>query len=309
MMKKKSNFMWLAGIAIAFALSSCSSGGAGGEEPELPKPEPPVAEKIPINLSCGIKATSRVTDTGYENGDKVGLYVVNYNGSTPGSLGTNGNHVNNVAFTYNGKWSSSTTLYWKDNTTPADFYCYYPYGTPTDVAAYIFGVKADQSTSASYKASEFLWGKATKVTPTENAVNIMTSHLFSQAAIEVAAGDGFTEEGLKAANISIKLNGCKNNASINLRDGKVTATGDAASITPWKDGDSYRALVVPQTVKADNFISVTVDGREYKLNKEFTFVGGKRHQFTVTVNKTSNGINVGINDWEDDGKDNGGTAE
>ena len=45
------------------------------------------------------------------------------------------------------------------------------------------------------------------------------------------------------------------------------------------------------------------------MKKEFTFVGGQRHTFTITVKKTSNGINVDIGDWVDDGEDNGGVAE
>ena len=53
-----------------------------------------------------------------------------------------------------------TPVYWKDETTPADFYCYYPYmQTVSDVTAVPFSVKADQSTLENYKASELLWGK------------------------------------------------------------------------------------------------------------------------------------------------------
>ena len=56
-------------------------------------------------------------------------------------------------------------------------------------------------------------------------------------------------------------------------------------------------------------VTVTVDGRDFNLQKAFTFEGGKRHRFTVVLNKTSNGINVTIDQWEDDGIDHGGTAE
>ena len=45
------------------------------------------------------------------------------------------------------------------------------------------------------------------------------------------------------------------------------------------------------------------------MEKDFNFVSGHRHTFTVTVRKTSNGINVDIGDWLDDGTDNGGIAE
>lgn len=289
----------------ASLLIGCSS-GASGEEPD---PEPPIAPKIPISLTCAVSVVTRASDTGFDKNDKIGLYVVNYEGDTPGTLLPSGNHADNVCFTYDGTWTPASTIYWKDDTTPADFYCYYPYGTPADLTAHAFSVKADQSTLTSYKASEFLYGKAVKVQPTVNAVNIMTKHLFSCAVIKVVAGNGFTEESLAAANVSVKLNGCKTAASINLKDGIVTATGETGSILPLKEEKQYRALIVPQTVKADNFITVTVDGREYNLSKEFTFEGGKRHQFPVTVIKTNNGINVGISNWEDGGEDNGGTAE
>lgn len=289
----------------ASLLIGCSS-GASGEEPD---PEPPIAPKIPISLSCAVSVATRAGDTGFDKNDKIGLYVVNYDGNTPGTLQQSGNHVDNVCFTYDGTWAPASTIYWKDDTTPADFYCYYPYSTPADLTAHAFSVKADQSALASYKASEFLYGKAVKVSPTANAVNITTKHLFSCAVINVAAGNGFTEESLAAANVSVKLNGCKTGASINLKDGTVTATGETGSILPLKEEKQYKALIVPQTVQVGNLITATVDGREYNLSKEFTFEGGKRHLFTVTVSKTSNGINVGIGDWEDGGEDNGGTAE
>ena len=58
-----------------------------------------------------------------------------------------------------------------------------------------------------------------------------------------------------------------------------------------------------------NLTTVNVDGNDYNLKKAFTFVGGKSHKFTVTVSKTSNGINVNIDGWETDDTDNGGVAE
>lgn len=292
-------------------ISSCSS-GSGGEDPVLPTPDPPVVSRIPISLKCDLSASAatRATDTGYEAGDKIGLYVVNYEENVPGILSQSGNHVDNICFTYNGGvWSPESPIYWKDEDTPADFYCYYPYSTPTDITAHLFSVKEDQSVLANYKASEFLYGKSNKVFPTEQAVSLTTYHLFSCAIITVAPGNGYTEESLETANISVRLNGCKNNAAINLKEGTVDATGEATTILPLKEEKQYKALIVPQTIQADNFITVTVNGQDYNLKKEFTFVSGMRHQFTVTVNRTSNGINVGIGSWEDDGTDNGGTAE
>ena len=93
----------------------------------------------------------------------------------------------------------------------------------------------------------------------------------------------------------------------------MTAKGDAADLTPLKEeGNNYKALIIPQTAGEGVLITVNVDGKDYQLKKaaNFTaFEAGKKHKFTVTLSKTSNGVNVNITKWEDDGIDYGGTAE
>ncbi|WP_278718727.1 fimbrillin family protein, partial [Bacteroides caecimuris] len=181
----------LGGSCLLALLSACSS----GEEEQIKIPEVPV-KQIPITLNCVASNASvnadesvhtRITDWGYESQDKIGLYVVNYNGTTPGTLQNNGNHVNNMRFTYgsNGTWSPDKEIFWKDENTQADFYCYFPYATPSDISAHSFSVKEDQSTEQAYKASEFLYGKTSGVAPTEDAVSITTKHIFSCAVINV----------------------------------------------------------------------------------------------------------------------------
>lgn len=290
-------------LLLACLATGCSSGG--NEEEPLPA-------RIPINLNCGITATSRATDTSFETGDRIGLYVVNYEGTTPAPLLPSGNYADNADFTYNGQWTPSTPLYWQDETTPADFYCYYPYSsTPHDPSAWPFEVKADQSTEAAYKASDFLWGKATNVKPTASAVNITMHHVLSCAAVQIVAGNGFTEEDLADADIRVQLNGLTCQASIDLNDGTVTTGSGTTGITLLRGtGNNFKALVVPQTVpEADDFLTVTIDGEDFHMPKGFTFVSGKRHTFTVTVRKLSTGINIDISGWEDDGVDNGGVAQ
>lgn len=302
LMKTLEKTVWT--LLLACVATACSSGG--GEGGEMPEPT-----RIPINLNCGITA-SRATDTGFENGDRIGLYVVNYEGTTPGLLQSSGNHADNAAFTYNGQWTPDTPIYWQDETTPADFYVYYPYdNTAHDPAAWPFEVEADQSTEAAYKASDFLWGKTANVKPTANAVNITMRHVLSCAVVNVAAGNGFTEEDLAGADIQVRLNGLACQASIDLNDGTVSAGSGSNSISLLRGtGNSFKALVVPQTVpEADDFLTVTIDGEDFHMPKGFTFVSGKRHTFTVTVRKLSTGINIDISGWEDDGTDNGGVAQ
>ena len=164
--------------AVAALMFSCSE---PNQEPEpTPSPTPtPIPEKIPITIATNI---TRATDTAFETGDKVGIYVVN----EPEELKVSGNHADNIAFTYSGSWTTATPIYWKDETTKADFYCYYPYTSAiSNIESYPFAVKADQSNEANYKASDFLWGKTESVAPTKNAVGITVKHTMSNVIIKL----------------------------------------------------------------------------------------------------------------------------
>lgn len=298
-------------VPITF-LSCSSSGDGGGELPQQPDPDTPPAARKEIKISTAVNALmTRATDTGFDANDRVGLFVVNCgDGNTGNELKSSGNHVDNMRFKYNGTWTSDSHVYWKDDVTHADFYLYYPYRANIgDVRAMPFSVNADQSTENKYKESELLIGSTKNVAPTERSVNVNVSHALSQIMITVAAGNGFTAESLAASDVRVTVNGLKTSATVDIATAAVNATGEPQSIKPWLNGGAYKALVVPQTVAETNLITVSVDGRDYNLNKDFTFAGGKSHKFTVTVSKTSNGINVGITQWDTDGVDHGGVAE
>ena len=305
----RTNFKLASFATILLALCACSG---GNEDPVSPSPSQPSKTPYPIHISTTV---SRATEYGFESGDQIGLYVVNHNNDgTAGNLLVSGNHVDNMRYTYNGTWTPDQQTYWKDNQTKADFYLYYPYtASITSVDAMPYSVKADQSLLADYKAGDLMIGKTTDVAPTEAAVKIDAKHAMSQMVINLVAGNGFTDATLSAAQISVKVNRLKTHATANLATGVVTTTGDDENITPYKESaNSYKAIIVPQAVGEGNLITVNVDGRDFNLPKASNFQAfetGKKHKFTVTLSKTSNGVNVNITKWEDDGVDYGGTAE
>ena len=280
----------LALVATASLMFSCSQEVA------------PEFEKLPINLSVGQQ--TRANDSTFENGDEVGIYVVNYDGSTAGTLAATSNQADNERFTYNnGAWTPDETIYWKDQSTAADFYAYYPYSESVNIAAHPFAVMADQSTEDNFWASDFLWGKATKVSPTKNAVPIETNHSLSRILVDIKPGNGFTAESWAAATKSVKICDVKTSATIDLSTGIATATGNNGEIIPLaaaKTGTtlSYQAMMIPQVV-ADNskLVVVTVDGVDYVYRKGFTFKANTQHKFTITVNKSGSSVDVTIGEW------------
>lgn len=293
----------LSSLAI---LSSCSE----GEKPDPPKPKPPTppAEqtKIPINIATG--AWTKATDSGFETGDKVGIYVVNYTGATsPGTLASTGNHATNIGFTYGTSWTADSQIYWKDQTTKADFYCYYPYvASIADVSAYQFNVRANQSTLADYKASDFLWGKTAGVSPTSDPVQITIKHAMSNLIVRLTPGNGYTAADL--TNAVVKIKNLKTRSVINLTTGSASATGTAEDMTPRKETDYYRALLVPQTITNLDLIVVELGSDIYTLKQSITFEANKQHTCTIVLNKSNGGVTITIGNWETDGNDHGGTV-
>lgn len=289
-------------VALCALFTSCSKGSEG----IVPDPVPPSIEskKIPISISTQI---TRATDTDFERDDKVGLYVVNYNGSTSGTLVSSGNHVDNMRFTYSGSWTPDQEIYWKDESTKADFYIYYPYTTNiSNISALPVSVLTNQTTEDNYKASDFLWGKTAGIAPTKNAVSMMVKHLTSNIIIKLVPGDGYSVDDLATAKIEIC--GLKTNATVNLTNGEITATGISADITPINETTQYRALVIPQNVTGIDLVRIKIGDNTYLLNQTINLLPNRQYTSTITINRSSQGINIGIGEWEEDDMDYGGTV-
>lgn len=264
-------------------------------------------EKLPINISVDVQ--TRANDTTFESGDAVGIYVVNYDGTTAGTLKAEGNQADNAEFTYNGSWNSDEPIYWKDKNTSADFYAYYPYSASVNIAKQPFAVQEDQSSEANFWASDFLWGKTVKVAPTSNAVNIQTNHVLSRIIVEIKPGSGFTSASWAAASKSVKICDVKTNATINLATGVATATGNISKIIPLATSSNYKAMIVPQTIADDSkLIVVTVDGTEYVYRTGYTFKANTQHNFSIVVDKNESSVSVSIGEWDIDSTVNQGVA-
>ena len=283
---------------------SCSKGTDNDViKPKPDPPTPPITEetKIPVSI---IAQRADNSDPNFKSGDKVGLYVVNYNGSTTGKLATSGNQVDNIYFSYSGNWTPEKKIYWKDKNTKADFFCYFPYKLNiANITALPITVNEYQSSEENYKTSEFLWGKKTGVTPTESSVTITVQQAMSKLIVKLVAGNGYKEEDL--SNAEVLICGLKTNATINLADGEVTATGNPIDITPMKKSSEYHALVVPQNVKEIDLIKVTIDNNTFLLNESINFASNKQYTCSITIDRSKQGISIGIDSWEVDDKDYG----
>lgn len=297
-------------------LLACSSGAENGvdDEPTPPQPEKPTV-RIPIGISTSI---TRVTETAFESGDQIGLYVVNRNDDgSQNDLKPSGNYVDNMRYTYSyNTWTPDETVYWKDDKTCADFYLYYPYqAAHVNESPMVFKVEADQSKVNSYKNSDVIIGSTLNVAPSQTTAYIASKHVMSRVVIALKPGEGFTDASLAASDVKVTLNIPAVSANIDLATGEVEPImnydGESLTMTPmtpYKDGNVYRVIVVPQEVAQTNLIKVNVGGSDFLFSKDFNFESGKSYTFNVTITKESSGLNATITGWDSDGVDYGGTA-
>ena len=307
----------IVGLAIAAMLTSCLS------EPDF---EPVPQGGIPINLDGSVnQIPTKVNAQGFEDGDGLGLYAVNYENANqiPGTLKDEGNQVDHVKYVFdekNWKWTPVRPVYYKDVNTNVDLYAFYPFAEPSSVSAYNFEVQKDQSTArsngklAGYEASDFLWGKAENVVPTESAIKVKLNHMMAGAHVILKEGTGFEEAGdFALIDKKVLVTNTTRKASIDLSNGKVTPIGGAQAtgivMAPQSDG-SFRAIIVPQIVEAgSSLFNITVEGKAYTFAKDaaYEYVAGKLSQFTITINrKLPSGEyelvldDIQIIDWKED---------
>lgn len=294
--------------------------GCTDEMRDLHPDEGADALKLEFQATINQEASSRADDTGFADGDRFGVFVINYSNGRPGTLTLSGNQASNVAIGYNADsntWIPTSDIYWKDNVTPVDVFGYYPFDNAiASVTEYPFQVSKDQSGVASngemgaYEASDFLWAKASNAQP-DSPVKLIYSHKMAGVKVILTEGTGFASGEFSALSKTVTVDNTLRGAYIDLSTGVVTKTGAFDyNIVMNPEDDCYRAVVVPQSVGAGKTtIGISLDGADYSYTRDggMTYTAGKLHKFTLKIDKTdSKGaykislVSEGISDWETD---------
>ncbi len=280
MMKKLSIFAL--GLAV-MTLASCSSDDQQMQNNSLSTPITLVS-----NLANMRSANTSLQKTQIAEGMKVGVFVKDANGYI-----TDGD---NAEMTADGSGNfTGTTLYFPEDGSDVSVYAYAPYNasfTSKMEEAVAFSIAADQSTDANYLASDLLCGAPSgenaynRTTP---AVPLVFKHMLSKMNIKFTLS-GETDVDLKGATVSI-LN-TKPSTTLKVSDatlGEASGTATAIKAVAFAaDATEFvaSAIIVPQTVGADDFIQISLaDGRTLTapLKSETSFVSGKAYTYTVKI--------------------------
>lgn len=274
---------------------------------------------------------TRADDSGFADGDVIGVFAVDFVNGQPGKLSPTGNNADNVAFSYNEdsyRWSGASPILFSDDKTPIDLYGYYPYSKSVDnVEAYPISVEYNQSgdsksrNMSAYEASDFLWAKSAGLTVSEPTAILYFKHVLASVRVTLMEGEGFAEGEWNDLDKSVLVCNTSRDATINLSTGEVKASSqkDGRSIVAKSERGDFRAIVIPQSVESDiQILKLTVGEHTYEFRKseKMTFLPAKQHNFTMKVNKNnSNGdydfilVDEAITAWESDLTSHDGEAK
>lgn len=290
----------LAVVATTLLSAACSKNDDGGTygAPLAVQIDPTIADPALFP-----KASTRVTDTDFEAGDKIGVTITMEDDKS--------SFLSNKEFTFdatNENFTAPGTLWYDDANLASTLFAYYPYQAgathPTE-----FSVQADQ-TGDNYKASDLVIGFKTGVKP-EKVIAMPFKHKMTRVIIRVTNGTGsdITE---------IRIDGAIGTGTIDATTGAFTAKSDAAIIDvkacERTKNELYYALLVPQNgVKLKTTVT-TADGKMRPWTLGTTdLVSGTNRELKVNVQPKDMEVVLGgkIDDWTDGADleiDNGGQA-
>ena len=309
----KENCLAVVMIGLLLSFSGCSD--------EFAEKTVEFRQEILFYGSIDQQNITRAGDSGFAAGDRMGVFIVDYQDGQPGVLALNGNRANNYELTLDavsGHWSGNGAIYWKDSQTAIDVYGYYPYENAMEsVTEHYFSVQSDQNTKggdgemSGYEKSDFLWARKTNVQPTSETVRLNFEHRLAGIKVILQQGNGFTDEEWNKLKRIVTIESTALSAHINMNTGIVSPSeADGKSIVAALQGDdTYRAVAIPQMVSGGQaIIGVTIDGTSYKyVRDEATKLQqGKMHTFTLKIDRKDGGDcslsleGEGISPWEND---------
>lgn len=240
---------------------------------------------------------SRVTDTGFDTNDQIGLYLTTKD--TP--LELSGNYVNNTQLIYaNNAWTSAKPIYWDKGNY--DVYAYYPYVSSfPSVDDMPLVVSTEQHLSANYASSDFLWAGKKNVEASDGKVTLQFEHRMSRLVIKLVKSEDY--EGDLPEDAEVYIHNTVTSATADLSVGIVTRDSHGTPETiraKYLGNHRYAAIIVPQRLNnRQPLVEVVMKGVSYLYESKFLFKSGVQHNVLLAVSKNPEQVKIEVGgEWE-----------
>ncbi|MBE6239594.1 MAG: fimbrillin family protein [Bacteroidales bacterium] len=261
---------------------------------------PETADDGAMRFNVEYPAT-KATETSFEAGDRIGVYITAYDGNTPLPLQLGGNYKNNNPVTFDGtSWTADPVIYWGEG--KYDVYAYYPFMNPQSVDELQFSVALDQRTAetadalSAYEASDFLYAVKRGVTSADGEVRLPFKHKMSKLTVNITKGEDF--EGDIPEDMTVYIHNTVTDCLIDLSTGDIVKDpyASAQTVTARKiDAGTHTAIIVPQMlVNKKPLVEIIFRNVSYMVESKFNFKSGMHHVLNITLNNNPDKVNIEI---------------
>ena len=253
-----------------------------------------------MQFNVGYPVT-KATETAFETGDRIGVYITGYENDKPLALQLGGNYKNNNPVTFDGaKWVADPVIYWGEG--KYDVFAYYPFGAPASVDEMPFSLELDQTTEetsialSGYEASDFLYASAKGVTSEGGSVDLNFKHKMSKFTVRLVKGDDF--EGEIPSEITVYIHNTVTDCLIDLATGDVIKDpyASARTIKAKKVADdNFTAIIVPQMLTNKKpLVEIIFKDVSYMIESKFQFKTGTHHILNMKLNNNPDQVRIEI---------------
>lgn len=242
-----------------------------------------------ITLEGRVALESKATDTSFENGDEVGLTVVAWNGEEPAVLSADRDE-DNVLYVYDdGIFAASSAAYYPNATDKVTLWAYYPFaydgGFARNGSELPVKVQASQNEQENLKASDYLVAEVEGITPSDAAVPMEFRHIMAKIRLNIVLEEG---SGIQSSAQASAVMPClATSALYDMTGDTLTSVADYHELEMFPvDGLQLEAIVVPQTVKAGDYLFyITIGDRMfiYAAEEDMEFVSGTVNEFNALL--------------------------
>lgn len=275
---------------IGIALMACASASCS-DTPEAPD------GKLKMEFDFSLSGSARATETAFETGDAVGVFV----SDTSRPLEIGGNVVNNEKITFDGAaWRATRNLYWDAGTY--NFVAYYPFITDiSSITDMPFEVSTDQRDLGGdgmdgYEQSDFLYARSRNVAASTSPVAMQFSHKMSKLTVRLIKGEDY--EGEIPETALVEIHNTYTKATIDLEAGVVTKDSHSERKTikaRQASPTSYTAILVPQRLENRvPLVEVNMNGVSFLVESKFIFKPGVHHTLNLIIDDNPEKIKIEI---------------
>lgn len=279
------------------AMSSCSESEQGRE----------VVGDLKATFSSSV--VSRVYDTSWEDGDEVGIVVLDEGLVVSSSHPFNARHEVSSSGEFTPYDNANTIYYSVDPNERINFYAYYPYSESLSTLNYAVDV-ADQSVPTEIDFMEAYSDGGYNCY--SGTVAFTLFRRLSKFTIKLIAGEGFDD---LSCVTSVRFEGFYTTADYSFESRLFSNLAKIESISPYNEESSYiySAILIPTdagsySMGADNRVVITTTlgeviwelyDTENDTDLGIELKAGSEHTYNVTIHREDLDATGEIMDWEE----------